>query len=304
MVEVKQAQALEKRINELYKAHNERAKIIDWNYYDYLPWEKGSSFILNPWDESQRTLPKEIAIAVETSMLTEINLPWYTAYLKDMFRDGLAPLQGFVHNWVAEEDQHASALENYLILTRNSNPKELGLLKKEMIMTGWDSTFASPVATMGYTAIQELATVVFYQSIAKSSKPYDETLSVLLTRLSKDESLHYAFYNQVIQIYLELDPNQIVFLAPIIKEFKMPGQVLKDFDDRMKIIEGAGYGPSQYLDGVLEVLVKKWKVESIQPSTVEGRKAKLDILEYMSKLRKIRELNEKRKNRRNLNLNL
>ena len=297
MVEIKQSFALEKRLQELYEAHTERAKLIEWNYYDYLPWEKGSSFILNPWNESQRTLPTEIVTAIETSMLTEINLPWYTAYLKDMFRDGLAPLQGFVHNWVAEEDQHASALENYLILTRNSDPKELGALKKEMMVTGWDSTFASPIATMGYTAIQELATVVFYQKVAKTSKEYDDTLSVLLTRLSKDESLHYAFYNQVIQIYLELDPNQIVFLAPIIMDFKMPGQVLKDFDDRMKIIEKAGYGPEQYLDSVLEVLVKRWKIESIQPSSEEGRNAKRDILIYMDKLRRLKAFANRRKNK-------
>jgi len=286
---------LEKRLQDLYDAHTERSKLIEWNYYDYLPWEKGSSFTLNPWNESQRTLPTEIVTAIETSMLTEINLPWYTAYLKDMFRDGLAPLQGFVHNWVAEEDQHATALENYLVLTRNSDPKELGVLKREMMVTGWDSTFASPIATMGYTAIQELATVVFYQKIAKSSKEHDETLSVLLTRLSKDESLHYAFYNQVIQIYLELDPNQIVFLAPIILDFKMPGQVLKDFDARMKIIEKAGYGPEQYLDGVLEVLVKRWKIDSIQPSTEEGRNAKRDVLVFMDKLRRLKAFANRRK---------
>ena len=295
MVETKQSFALEKRLQDLYDAHTERSKLIEWNYYDYLPWEKGSSFTLNPWNESQRTLPTEIVTAIETSMLTEINLPWYTAYLKDMFRDGLAPLQGFVHNWVAEEDQHATALENYLVLTRNSDPKELGVLKREMMVTGWDSTFASPIATMGYTAIQELATVVFYQKIAKSSKEHDETLSVLLTRLSKDESLHYAFYNQVIQIYLELDPNQIVFLAPIILDFKMPGQVLKDFDARMKIIEKAGYGPGQYLDGVLEVLVKRWKIDSIQPSTEEGRNAKRDVLVFMDKLRRLKAFANRRK---------
>ena len=295
MVETNQSFALEKRLQDLYDAHTERSKLIEWNYYDYLPWEKGSSFTLNPWNESQRTLPTEIVTAIETSMLTEINLPWYTAYLKDMFRDGLAPLQGFVHNRVAEEDQHATALENYLVLTRNSDPKELGVLKREMMVTGWDSTFASPIATMGYTAIQELATVVFYQKIAKSSKEHDETLSVLLTRLSKDESLHYAFYNQVIQIYLELDPNQIVFLAPIILDFKMPGQVLKDFDARMKIIEKAGYGPEQYLDGVLEVLVKRWKIDSIQPSTEEGRNAKRDVLVFMDKLRRLKAFANRRK---------
>lgn len=297
MLEQGQKYVLENRIKSLYDAHQERAKLISWEYYDYLPWEKGESFIKKPWDKEQQTLPEEIVVALETSMLTEINLPWYTAYLKDMFKDGLKPFQDFVHTWVAEEDQHASALENYLILTRNSNPKELSSLKKEMIMTGWDSTLANPIATMAYTAIQELATVVFYQKIAKSSKEYDNDLSLLLTKLSQDESLHYAFYNQVIQVYLELDPNQIVFIAPVIKTFKMPGQVLKDFDDRMKIIEKAGYGPSEYLDGVLEVLVRRWKIEGLQPSNKEARDAKEDILNYMAKLRRIREFGKRRQGR-------
>lgn len=297
MLEQGQRYVLENRIKSLYDAHQERAKLISWEYYDYLPWEKGESFIKKPWDKEQQTLPEEIVVALETSMLTEINLPWYTAYLKDMFKDGLKPFQDFVHTWVAEEDQHASALENYLILTRNSNPKELSSLKKEMIMTGWDSALANPIATMAYTAIQELATVVFYQKIAKSSKEYDNDLSLLLTKLSQDESLHYAFYNQVIQVYLELDPNQIVFIAPIIKTFKMPGQVLKDFDDRMKIIEKAGYGPSEYLDGVLEVLVRRWKIEGLQPSNKEAREAKEDILNYMAKLRRIREFGKRRQER-------
>lgn len=295
MIEKSQKFVLESRLKQLYEAHTERAKLNSWEYYDYLPWEKGESFSVKPWNESQTSLPKEIVVALETSMLTEINLPWYTAYLKDMFKDGLEPLQQFIHNWVSEEDQHASALENYLILTRNSNPKELGRLKREIILNGWDGDFASPIATMAYTAIQELATVVFYQKVAKKSIDYDKSLYELLMRLSKDESLHYAFYNQVIQLYLELDPNQVTYIFPIIREFKMPGQVLNDFDERMKIIEDAGYGPNQYLDNVLEVLIKRWKISTIQPTSTEGIRAKENILNYIEKLKRIREFSMRRK---------
>lgn len=295
MIEKSQKFVLESRLKQLYEAHTERAKLNSWEYYDYLPWEKGESFSVKPWNESQTSLPKEIVVALETSMLTEINLPWYTAYLKDMFKDGLEPLQQFIHNWVSEEDQHASALENYLILTRNSNPKELGRLKREIILNGWDGDFASPIPTMAYTAIQELATVVFYQKVAKKSIDYDKSLYELLMRLSKDESLHYAFYNQVIQLYLELDPNQVTYIFPIIREFKMPGQVLNDFDERMKIIEDAGYGPNQYLDNVLEVLIKRWKISTIQPTSTEGIRAKENILNYIEKLKRIREFSMRRK---------
>lgn len=36
MVETKQSFALEKRLQDLYDAHTERSKLIEWNYYDYF----------------------------------------------------------------------------------------------------------------------------------------------------------------------------------------------------------------------------------------------------------------------------
>ncbi len=294
MVEIKQRDALEKRLTEMYNKHREQSEKIVWDYYDYLPWEKGRSFIEHPWSEDQVTLPQEIVTAIETSMLTELNLPWYTTYLNDMFKGGLKAMHDFIHVWTAEEDQHASALETYLVLTRNTDPKRLGQLKREMLTTGWDGDLANPIATMAYTSIQELATVVFYRNVAETARVYDPTLSNLLLRLSKDESLHYAFYNQAIEAYLELDPNQLVFIAPIIKNFKMPGGVLADFDERMKIIEKAGYGPDEYLHQVLDRLIKRWKVDSLQPTSPEGRKAKEDILKYITKLKRINEMIKRR----------
>jgi acyl-[acyl-carrier-protein] desaturase len=294
MVEFKQQAALEARLTALYNKHKEQSEKIKWNYYDYLPWDRGRSFIDHPWDESQVTLPKEIVVALETSMLTELNLPWYTTYLGDMFKGGLKAMHDFIHEWTSEEDQHASALETYLILTRSTDPQKLGDLKREMLTTGWDGDLANPIATMAYTSIQELATVVFYRNVAASAKAHDPVLTNLLLRLSKDESLHYAFYNQAIEAYLELDPDQVVFLAPIIRNFKMPGGVLNDFDDRMKIIEKAGYGPDEYLHQVLDKLIQRWKIASLQPVTPAGRKAKEDILKYITKLKRINAMMKRR----------
>jgi acyl-[acyl-carrier-protein] desaturase len=279
---------IESRLIELYKRHEERAGKIDWNYAKYMPWDKGRSFISDPWKEEQVTLPKAITTAVETSMLTELNLPWYTAHLKGTFTGSMAVLQDFIHTWAAEEDQHASALETYLLLTRNTNPDKLHLIKKQVMTDGWEASFTTPLATMAYTSIQELGTLVFYQNVAKEAYKHDKDLGNLLLRLSKDESLHYAFYSEVIRIHLEVEPNYVLHLYEVIRQFQMPGSVINDFKSRMKIIEkGANYGPSDYFDRVLQVLIKKWGIDTLRPTSPEAEEARRAILTYRDKLKKI-----------------
>ena len=109
----------------LYLRHQKQSESMEWNFYEYMPWDKGQSFSSLPYDKSQNTMPQELITATETSMLTELNLPWYTTFLNNMFTGTLEPPQNFVRTWVSEEDQHAAALETYLILTRNADPKEL-----------------------------------------------------------------------------------------------------------------------------------------------------------------------------------
>lgn len=285
---MKMEYSLEDKMGKLHHRHKEQVTKHVWNYYDYMPWERVNE------KEKKIELPTPLVTAIETSMLTELNLPWYTTYLSDMFKKGVAPLQDFIYDWVSEEEQHSTALETYLILNGSVEGDKLGALKKEMLVSGWDTTLTHPVAVMAYTSIQELATVVFYRNIALEAKKYDPTLERLLVRLANDESLHYAFYNQAVEVYLELDPDNIRYIAPVIKTFKMPGSVLKDFDKRMKVIEGAGYGADEYLDQVLEKLLIRWKIAKIQPKTLEGRMAKEDILKYVSRLKKINARYKKR----------
>uniref|UniRef100_A0A6A7GA19 Fatty acid desaturase n=1 Tax=Hirondellea gigas TaxID=1518452 RepID=A0A6A7GA19_9CRUS len=286
-MKIKNQRDLENKIMDLYLRHQNQSESMKWNFYEYMPWEKGQSFTKLPYDSSQNTLPKELIVAIETSMLTELNLPWYTTFLTKMFTGTLEPLQNFVRTWVSEEDQHASALETYLILTRNADPNELTKVKKEIMTTGWDSILSDPFASMVYTSLQELGTVVFYRNIAKYAENYDLDLTKILLRIAKDESSHYVFYNQVVDAHLELNPDLITHVWPVIRNFKMPGGSLKDFDERMKAIQKVGYGSEEYVNQVLDVLIKRWKITKLEPKTLEGKKAKENILKYVEKLKRI-----------------
>lgn len=290
---------LEQRLTKLYADHRERAAKIDWSYHDFLPWEQGRSFAQDPWNQSQRSLPPSIYTAIETALLTEVNLPWFTTHLSLTFNGSLGVLKDFIHTWTSEEDQHSTLLETYLILTRNGNPYELHQLRKGVVENGYESTFMVPTQVMGYTAMQELATMVFYNNVAKVARPYDEQLATLLSRLAKDESLHYAFYRDAVKAHLELEPNYIYHVAHVMRNFVMPGEVIPDFDQRMKTIgQEAGYGPEQYFSQVFNVLVEYWGLHHLRPSSAEAEEARTGILKFQDRLRRIADRASTRKSSR------
>lgn len=279
---------LETRLRELYKRHREQAANIDWSYHEYIPWELGRNFKTEPWSKEQRTIPDGIYTAIETALLTEVNLPWFTAGLSTTFRGSFQVLQDFVHTWTAEEDQHSNLLETYLLVTRNANPSQLHQLRKQVVEQGWVPDYQTPIETMIYTTIQELATMVFYMNVAKAAQPYDPDLAVLLRRLAKDETLHYTFYRDAIKVHLELEPNYVQQVAGVIMNFRMPGIQMPNFAEREKqIAKNANYSPVHYFRQVVDTLIDYWGIQSLRPSSTEAEQFRLQLLAHYDRLRRI-----------------
>lgn len=279
---------LEGRLRELYDNHKTRAANIDWSYHEFLPWDQGRDFHRVPWEPGQGNLPEGVLTAVETALLTEVNLPWFTTYLSSAFKGSLSVMTDFIHTWTAEEDQHSNLLETYLLLTRNGDPHRLHRLRKGVVEQGWTSEISEPIGVMAYTSIQELSTLVFYNNVAKAASPFDPQLAKLLRRLAKDESLHYAFYRDCVKVHLELDANYIFHIAPVIRQFTMPGADMPDFDERMKVIgRTANYGPQHFYDQVIRVLIDYWGIEQLRPSYAAAEEARIVVLKYRDKLKRI-----------------
>ena len=166
-------QRLEGKLKELYETHLERTAKVDWSYHTLIPWERGRNFNTDPWHPSQATISPELAVAVETALLTEINLPWFTTGLTNVFAGSLEVLQDFVRTWTSEEDQHSTILETYLMVTRNADPARLHRLRKTVVRNAWTPGEASPLEGMIYTTIQELSTQAFYVNVARKADAED-----------------------------------------------------------------------------------------------------------------------------------
>lgn len=278
---------LECTLDTIYQRHLDLSQKADWSYHRLLPWERGRNFIDDPWTAEQGTISPDLTIAVETAMLTEVNLPWFTAGLTTVFDGAPKALRHFVHTWTREEDQHGRILDVYLLLSRNGDPDARDRLRKSVLDAGWRAEANDPFAIMVYTSLQELATRVFYLSLARAAQPQDPVLSTLLRAIAKDETLHYAFYRDAAKAYIEEDPARIATVCRIIPKFVMPGFGMPNFRQRLEVIaRSANYGIQAYYHNVLRVVLDFWGILQYELSS-STKDARLNLDQYLAKLHRV-----------------
>jgi acyl-[acyl-carrier-protein] desaturase len=275
--------SLEPKLRDLYARHKERAKAIDWAYHEYLPLD-----VLRADPQSLPKLSPVTYLAVETAMFTEVNLPWFTTGLFNVFRGAISPMKEFIYDWTAEEDQHALLLETYLLLGDNGDHRERARLRKIIIKQGWEPHIEDHFQAIAYTATQELATRAFYQRVAQVCRNEDPLLARALNRLAKDETLHYAFYKDAVKAHLEVEPNYAEPLARILLDFAMPGAEMPDYATRAAVLAREGvYGPDHYYNMVVDHLWKEWDIPGLLPSAEPARAAQKTLIEHHRKLGRI-----------------
>src|SRR6266704_6632002 len=183
--------SLEPHFASLLSRHKEAVAKTEWSYQQFLPPEI-----------EKHSLSPTAYMAVETALLTEVNLPWYTAGLSQGLSSCPGPIQEFVRVWTSEEDRHATLLESYLLLTGSGDHGARAQARKAMIAAGWQHALSGPFQGMVYTTIQEAATRTFYLCAARACDEGDPALSMALRRIAKDETLHMAFYRDVVKAHL------------------------------------------------------------------------------------------------------
>jgi acyl-[acyl-carrier-protein] desaturase len=275
--------SLDPVIGALVKRHKEAAAGTDWSYHDFLPLEAYRAS-----RRSERPLSPLAYTAVETALLTEVNLPWYTAALHHGLSDSVSSVQEFVLAWTSEEDQHSTLLETYLLLTNNGDHGERSRRRKAVLAAGWPHNLEGPFEAMVYTAVQEMATRAFYICAAAACEGDDPDLSRALRRIAKDETLHMAFYRDVVRAHLEADPNYVLPLTNVLTGFQMPGYVMPDFAERAMYLSRNGvFGPEHYYEQVISVLWSYWDLDGLKPRMPEAIAAQHRLLKYRTVLQKL-----------------
>ena len=276
--------SLEPHLESLLTRHKDAAARADWSCHEFLPLE---AFRAHP--RRHRPLSHAAYAAVEMALLTEVNLPWYTAGLSHGLQACPAPIREFVRLWTSEEDQHATLLETYLLLSDNGDPAGRARARKAVIAAGWTHQLGGPFEGMVYTAIQEAATRTFYLCTARACDQEDPQLAEALRRIAKDETLHMAFYRDVVKAHLDLDPGYLQSLAAVMPRFQMPWSpsLAGDFLQRQAYVAAhAVFTLADYYHDVVQFLWSYWEIDRLAPGHGDARRALVQLRRYRAALRK------------------
>jgi acyl-[acyl-carrier-protein] desaturase len=280
---------------ELTQRHYSTCK--PWYPHEYVPWEMGRSFVSGEeWDPGEVPLPEAVRSALFVNLLTEDNLPYYYQTIDRMFGNK-GPWREWSHRWTAEEARHSIALRDFMTVTRSLDPRALEDGRMMQMSGGQVPDPASPIDGFVYVALQELATRIAHRNTGRAlvehlgeDHPVAKAGYDVISRVAADENFHFLFYRDLTSAALEIAPSVVLpAIERQVREFEMPGTGIPGFKHHAALIADAGlYNLSQHHSQILEpVVLKWWKIESLQGLTTEAEIARDKVMRQIQRIGKV-----------------
>ncbi len=196
---------------------------------DAKPWSPLKSF---DWENlDARGLPSAQRSAVAFVTYIEDHLP---QYFQEIYRryplDASVDSQRFMHNrelyrfyvrWAQDEESHADVLFRYQVAAKITDAATLRADLAKVGPSRFDLPGQGAVAAITYAAVQEKATQLFYQQFARVAE--EPVLKAVLRCMARDEARHYAFFSQLLALYLEHFGCQVLpAIENTVFGFRMP----------------------------------------------------------------------------------
>jgi len=213
----------------------------EWYAHDYVPFDQGRNFAFlggDDWDPTQVTLPREVVDALEVMLITKDNLAGYHRELVEHFI--LADKWGrWLGRWTAEENLHAIAIREYMVVTRNFDPVADEDVRVAHVMRGYRADTYTQIETLVFMALYERAHAVFLRNLeARINEP---VLKGLVGRIAADEERHEAFFHELVAHCLVHHPDQTT--GAIVRRATALGVVggdILEYADKLHVIAEAG----------------------------------------------------------------
>lgn len=203
-----------------------RARSSGWSPYDLVDRPE-----LVALARPDRISPEQLS-AVCTVLYVEDHLPGYLSEHLRLFTDTSLPderqfinrtILRFSFNWAAEEDRHSHVLEMYLVNTGLMSRERLDADLMRERNKAFRFPYSEPVDTFIYLALQEHATLLYYQAL--SSAVEDPVLRNILKKMASDEARHRTFFFELITRGCSSDLDLLAErVARAIDKFDMPIQ--------------------------------------------------------------------------------
>ena len=213
----------------------------EWYAHDYVPFDQGENFAFlggKDWDPSQVTLPRDVVDALEIMLITKDNLAGYHRELVEHFI--LEDKWGrWLGRWTAEENLHAIALREYLVVTRNFDPTADEEVRVAHVMRGYRADSYTQIETLVFMALYERAHAVYMRNLeARITEP---VLKRLVGRIATDEERHEEFFHNLVAHCLQRYPDQTI--GAIVRRSAGLGVVggdILEYTEKLRVVAEAG----------------------------------------------------------------
>ncbi|MFI1916391.1 acyl-ACP desaturase [Nocardia sp. NPDC020380] len=264
------------------------ATVKDWDPHDYVPWDEGRNFAAMggvDWEPEQSRLSEVAKVAMITNLLTEDNLPSYHRTISENFA-GDGAWVTWVGRWTAEENRHAIAMRDYLVVTRGVDPVALENDRMVHMTKGVHAPegYGGVLDQLAYVTFQELATRVSHRSTGRVCD--DPIADRMLSRIATDENMHMIFYRNVAAAAFDRAPDQTMeAITKVVKNFAMPGTGMPNWRrNGVLMVKHGIYDLRQHLDEVLTPVLRVWKAFERTDLTARGERSREELGAYLEKL--------------------
>lgn len=235
-------------------------------------WNPDTSF---DWRKLRSDLSDRVVQVLQGFFAVEYYAPDYVTEILSLVRRSHGRSH-FQMRWGSEEEKHADAWENTLLLGRLRTPQFLADykhgLRSKVHRSLWEG---QPLHNMIYTVFQERATQLNYLNLnkiarGKSDKPEhrgdaDPLLAQVSQTIAVDEAAHYNFFLEGLRLFLYYYPQRtLLALREVLESFTMPAaRLVPDWDEFFEAVYRAGiYGPRQYARDVVQVVLDNLGIAS------------------------------------------
>ncbi|MGK2882126.1 MAG: acyl-ACP desaturase [Mycobacterium sp.] len=213
----------------------------EWFAHNFVPWEQGENYAFlggRDWDPSQVTLPKHVTDALEILLITKDNLAGY--HREVVFHFILEEKWGrWIGRWTAEENLHAIALREYLVVTREVDPAANEDVRVEHVMKGYRADHYSQVETLVFMALYERSHAVFCRNLAAQIE--ESVLHSLVEVIASDEERHEQFWSNLVAHCLTFTRAETVMaIARRAADLPLVGADIDAYQDKIDVVALAG----------------------------------------------------------------
>lgn len=253
---------LEPVVSDTYARHIETA--TSWYAHDYVPFDRGQDFASlggRGWDPSQVMLPDYVTDGLQIVLITKDNLASYHYRLAEHFI--LAGWWGkWIGRWAADENLHAFALRQNLVLTRQIDPIASEVVRVEHVMKGRPADDHTQVETLVFMALWERAHGVFLRRLAPQID--EPVLRRLVEVIAADEERHETFFAEIVHACLRIVPaTTIAGIVACALELQVVGADIDAYEDKVRNVAHAGIFDQDTLRAVISDRIKTWNLAQL-----------------------------------------